>query len=63
MAIVRFATTCDTCSRRSEEYFSWPTCRECQGDFCLDCDVPCARTEDERHETLCKKCQANEVAA
>lgn len=37
MAMVRFATTCDRCQQRSEEYASWPTCRECQDDICPSC--------------------------
>lgn len=32
--IVKFATLCDACNKRSEEYTSWPTCRECYGNFC-----------------------------
>ena len=54
--MVRFATLCDKCKRRSEEYTSWPTCAECLDDVCDQCDVPSERTEDERGETLCQGC-------
>jgi hypothetical protein len=32
--MVRFATLCDTCQARSEEYTCWPTCRECDQHVC-----------------------------
>lgn len=58
MSIVRFATLCDKaeCGKRSEEYTSWPTCRQCQDDVCKECQVPGSDTEDERNEALCKAC-------
>ena len=56
MSTVRFATLCDKCKRRSEEYTSWPRCTECGDDICSNCDCPLARSEDERHETLCTDC-------
>jgi hypothetical protein len=34
MSHVRFATTCDVCGKRSEEYATWPYCRECGIDLC-----------------------------
>ena len=61
--MVMFATTCDACGVRSEEYTGWPTCRECQEDFCpahqapgtfVDADV------DQPETCLCVAC--NEVA-
>jgi hypothetical protein len=40
MVMVRFATKCDRCGKRSEEYTSWPSCRECLNDTCPDCTHP-----------------------
>lgn len=51
--MVRFATTCDKprgpeyrgelggrCSKRSNEYEAWPSCRECGADLCPDHMAP-----------------------
>ena len=54
--IVRFATVCDRCNKRSEEYSTFPSCRECLEDICPDCDIPSERSGDERNKTLCRKC-------
>lgn len=54
--MVKFATLCDKCARRSEEYSSWPLCIGCLEHICSDCDCPSERTEDERNETLCQGC-------
>jgi hypothetical protein len=59
MTKVRFATTCDSCGKRSEEYFSWPACRECGDDICSECDVPNCRDE-EIGKTWCKACAEEE---
>ena len=34
--MIRFATLCDipNCLKRSEEYTTWPTCIDCERDFC-----------------------------
>ena len=37
MSMVRFATTCDFCGWRSEEYTAWPSCRECLLHCCPRC--------------------------
>jgi hypothetical protein len=34
MSMVRFATLCDVCEARSEEYTAFPWCRECGDDVC-----------------------------
>lgn len=60
MSMVRFATLCDRCGRRSEEYTSWPTCEACERDICDRCDCPSERTEDERGQTLCVDCKEGE---
>lgn len=59
--MVRFATLCDRCKARSEEYTEWPSCKECMEHICPKCDVPNERTEDERNETLCKQCSVQVV--
>jgi hypothetical protein len=61
--MVRFATLCDECEARSEEYTAWPTCRDCQRDICPACAAP-GSVEDEEHERgvrqtcLCADCAA-----
>ena len=39
-AMVRFATTCDKCGKRSNEYEAWPSCRECGNHICPACSQP-----------------------
>ena len=34
MSMVRFASICDICGKRGEEYFAFPYCRECGRDLC-----------------------------
>jgi hypothetical protein len=57
MSMVRFATLCDKCGKRSEEYTAWPTCKDCGDDVCTECDIDSERTEDERNATLCPDCR------
>ena len=54
MSMTRFATLCDQCGRRSEEYTHWPKCIACMDDVCTDCHID--KEIDERNETLCKRC-------
>jgi hypothetical protein len=55
MSLVRFATICDHCARRSDEYARWPICRDCLADTCPDCMA--AGTEDqETGKCYCKGC-------
>ena len=55
--MVRFATKCDTCGARSEEYTAWPTCRECDNDACPDCSEPGTMIEDDGRQTvICRSC-------
>lgn len=56
MSMVRFATLCDRCGARSEEYSAFPTCCDCLLDICPACDRPSDRTEDERNLTWCRHC-------
>lgn len=59
MSTVRFATTCDRCHKRSEEYTAWPICRECNGDVCYNCVAPNTLTEvdlDNPETAVCKEC-------
>lgn len=58
MSMVRFATLCVRCSARSEEYTSWPECRDCQEHICPKCDIESERTGDEWNLTLCVECRA-----
>lgn len=37
MTMVRFATICDRCGARSEEYTAFAMCRECLDDICPNC--------------------------
>lgn len=62
MSMVRFATLCDKCGARSEEYTSWPSCKDCQTHVCPDCDIDSERTEDENHKTLCLRCRIERSA-
>lgn len=57
MSMVRFATLCDKCGRRSEEYSAWPSCKDCMEDACPDCDIESERSGDERNHTLCHDCR------
>lgn len=54
MSMVRFATLCDKCGKRSEEYSAWPSCRECLEHVCPNCSVNAS--EDEAHEADCLEC-------
>lgn len=55
--VVKFATLCDKCKKRSEEYTSFPSCKDCQQDICPDCDIKSERSEDEKNLTLCHDCR------
>lgn len=70
MTTVRFASLCDDCNMRSEEYTRWNNCRDCGHDICPSCAVPGTLKEVDRdwegeegieaihYETvLCKACQ------
>ena len=56
MSVVRFATVCDCCGARSEEYTSWPTCDLCGEDVCPKCSIN--PSEDERNLATCCRCLA-----
>lgn len=60
MSLVRFATICDKCHKRSEEYGRFPRCSSCLEDVCPDCDVPAARAGNEDDRTVCRECAAIE---
>lgn len=62
--MVRFATTCDRCTARSEEYSAWPSCRECMDDICPDCAEPGSLMEadlDCPAKVTCRACAAMDV--
>ncbi len=50
---VRFATICDRCGARSEEYSSFATCRECMDDVCPNCSI---NKDDETGKATCHQC-------
>lgn len=58
MSRVMFATLCDECGRRSEEYASWLGCRGCDRDICTDCAVIDYNDADVDwcQSCLCRKC-------
>lgn len=80
--MVKFAQTCDfvvesgigtprICSKRSEEYSSWPSCRECSRDICPEHTAPGSLEESHRdrdgeaimtESVICLECAA-EIAA
>lgn len=60
MIVVRFATLCDACKRRSPEYAAWPTCRGCDAHICPDCGVPDTESDpdvDTPVTCLCLDCE------
>jgi ribosomal protein S14 len=57
MSIVRFASVCDECGKRGEEYKAFPACRECLRDICPSCQVAGTLEQDvDRNDCLCKVC-------
>lgn len=55
MAMVRFATLCDRCKSRSEEYTAWPECKICMEHICPNCDLEHQRVDNEGVKTtLCR---------
>jgi len=56
--LVKFATLCDKCNKRSEEYSPWFVCKECMGDFCDSDNCSSERTNDEgKMRCLCNDCK------
>ena len=55
MGLVRFASICDHCGTRSQEYEAWPTCMECNDDVCPACEV-LGQYDEESNTTFCKRC-------
>ncbi len=54
MSMIRFASLCDRCGKRSEEYSRWPECRDCEKDICTDCQLSGSEDVDDRSYTaLC----------
>jgi hypothetical protein len=65
MTMVRFATLCDCCGARSEEYSAWPECAECMEDLCPNCYVPGSLSEGEgerRDRVMCHTCSVEVTA-
>lgn len=59
MSMVRFATLCDRCGRRSPEYEAWPCCRECFQDVCPLHLVP-ETFDAESNRAICTDCRTCE---
>lgn len=53
MSMVMFATICDPCGKRSEEYSAFPSCRTCMEDVCPDCST---NIDDEHKRADCLRC-------
>lgn len=53
MSTVRFASICDKCGAKSEEYSCFPSCNECLEDTCWEC---CQESDDESLRCVCKEC-------
>lgn len=58
-----FACICDQCGARGPEYESFPTCRECDAEVCLQCATDVNQDGDLRdgswhytYDCLCKRC-------
>lgn len=58
MSIVRFATLCDKCGKRSEEYKSWYICIYCGCHVCGECSVDQRDDEGLFASATCKECRA-----
>lgn len=59
MTMVRFATTCDLCGKRSAEYTAWPSCENCIRDTCPECRLPDLVREadaDQQEISMCLEC-------
>jgi len=58
MSMVKFATLCDQCGKRSEEYTAWPSCEGCGDEVCDDCGrVTKTGDGDRPDKAICKKCE------
>lgn len=55
MSMVRFATLCDRCDKRSPEYTPFQWCNECGDDLCPECSG--VEVDGEYLTIVCKQCQ------
>lgn len=55
MGIVKFASICDLCGVRGEEYSMFPSCRDCGADVCPKC---CTDHDEEHGAATCNTCLA-----
>jgi hypothetical protein len=61
MSKVMFATNCDICGKRSEEYTSWLPCWECGHDICPDCKAAGEHFDERGMRALwCKTCAGDD---
>ena len=55
--MIKFATVCDTCRARSEEYAAWPACRSCGAHCCPEHARATTEADAGSPETcLCPEC-------
>jgi hypothetical protein len=59
MSFVRFATVCDKCHKRSQEYQAFPYCRECGKHICSDCRS-LDHDDQENGTGICDECAIGE---
>jgi hypothetical protein len=52
--IVKYASRCDRCGERSEEYHHWPICVDCGRDTCLGCQQPGTATDRDEEANSCR---------
>jgi len=56
--MVMFATLCDDCGKRSEEYTQHPQCRDCGRDICPQCAAPNTFEPDDEGQRASHICSA-----
>lgn len=57
MSLVRFATICDKCGKRSPEFEFWYTCTDCRDDVCNGCTTTAKEDEGQR-SCVCFDCES-----
>lgn len=60
MSLVMFASVCDRCAMRGEEYRAFPTCRECGEDVCPACSTD---HDEETGSATCLRCEKDALDA
>lgn len=55
---IMFATICDHCGFKTEEYGYLPSCRDCQDDICPTCAAPNTTTDDDLDDPATYECRS-----